>query len=249
MKKKPSTSIRKDIRAAIDKLYPDGIIEWTVSPDESYIYEKIGDVTRRLSAIEDASLLRVIDPLDRPEQSHRYDLDDDEHEPIPDDSPMPSYFVFFVGLKGKDARFDHDGAEPDDDGEMHDFHAIGTVGCTVGISLLAPFAYVKLGEVLDYDDGNQTEPDIWPDVYELDGTPRDLVEHYDELMDSGPVARMQALRESIELALKAEGITVVPDEEATKRVPGLKAEDEVIICSDSGSRTATVLDAFFFLTM
>ena len=118
--KKTNTTIRKDIRAAIDKLHPDGIIEWLEPADESYLYEKIGDITRRLSAIEDASLLRAIDPLDRPDRSYRYDLDDDEHEPLPDDSPMPSYFVFFVGLKGKDARFDCDGEEPDDDGELHD---------------------------------------------------------------------------------------------------------------------------------
>ena len=120
MKKTPDANIRKDIRAAIDKLHPDGIIEWLEPADESYLYEKIGDITRRLSAIEDASLLRAIDPLDRPDRSYRYDLDDDEHEPLPDDSPMPSYFVFLVGLKGKDARFDCDGEEPDDDGELHD---------------------------------------------------------------------------------------------------------------------------------
>ncbi len=59
--------------------------------------------------------------------------------------------------------------KPDEDGELRRLSGEGRIGCSVGVSLVAPFAVGALAEMECFENGSRSEPDIELHIYSLDG--------------------------------------------------------------------------------
>ena len=51
------TSLRRDVREAIDRIWPDGIVEMSLDPDESYFFELHPKLSRALRRIRNTRLV------------------------------------------------------------------------------------------------------------------------------------------------------------------------------------------------
>ena len=168
------------------------------------------------------------------------DLEDDP----PDGPEEPrSYHLFFLSPADERFRFETDTIEPDDEGFDAQVQGYGRIGWLVGISLVAPFAVVGLDEMEIFESGSQTEPDIDPHLFGLDGKVAEMDEHYQKVLDDEELAILRKLEAWIAGVLSEFEITVIPKAELGMIVP-LRADQEVLV--GHAGEPINVRNAFFF---
>ena len=252
--KRENSNIRKDILETLDKIFPDDVIEMCGGFEESHLEATYDDLKTKLASIETTTLdyerdWEGNDPrFDNHYHSSRWaDKEENFHEPIP--VPMgdvsSSYHLFFLGLKGGRFRRECQDETLDDDGNLVQVKGTKTPGCSVGISLLAPFAIIMTGSIEVYEDGSYTCPDIETHVFDRDGNPLDIKDQLRQLVGEEAVQAIRELKNRITSTLESFGISILPAEEAEKPVPWLQPGDEVCI-ETLPNETIKLKNAFFF---
>ncbi len=217
--------VRGDVVEAIDRAFPDGVVDMTVDGDLSYF----ADVYPRLAA----SLSRV------QKASVAYERDPDGEEDSGDLSY--SYHLLFVTVSG--LEFETEDEVADEDDVLHLVQGTGTVGCSIAVSLVAPFAKVVLQTMEVYQDGRHTIPDI--KVGDVSGGAAEELCH-DRCGEAG-LKKLLGLREELVSILGALEVEVLPAGELAKVLPWLEAgEDAFVGVGPPGEERLTVEDAFFF---
>jgi len=251
MSKKPKNAgahLRADVREAIERLWPEGVLELNCDPDESYFHTVHPRLARAFQRI----------PNTQPPREHEANpepvwYDSDRWEDPPDDiPPSRSYHRFFISPRGEDFEFE---IEPEDEPEFSgddagedDFFlepASGSrrIGWLVAISLLAPFAVIELADVSAYDDGGWSEPEIESCCQTLEGETTSLESIFREHHGAEAYQTLVGLRRKLSAILEKWGIAVLPAEEWRKPVPSLQAGEA---CMTVVKNKVRVLDAFFF---
>lgn len=239
-KNKP-TEIPGDIKKAIEEAFPDNIVRKTVDFQASYFRNTYPILKTELSQIEDTVL------------SYEQDADKiflrmnkNGVEEVEDSYALSSsYHVFFLGLIDEQFHYSCEGEIPVEDNRMQSFIGTGMIGCLLSVSLIAPYALVKLREIEQYDDGNHTCPDINHAVLSLDGKPIEMEDHYRETFGEEAVSALHETGKSITTIVHSLGITVLPEEMQKTRVPWLQAGNAMKRMEQTG-KEMTVQDAFFF---
>jgi hypothetical protein len=192
--------LRDDVREAIELSLPDGVIEMSIDPEDSYFWDVLPKLQNALAQIPGARLRGEWAP-----------------------EGAASFYLFFVVLQKQAFRYD---VEIDEDGMTGE----GWIGCAVAVSLLAPFGVVTISESETYKKGAVTEPPI--DSTEADFRRIVGQDGYQELLQ---------LKERIAHILEKHWIGVLPWEEWNKRVPWVRAGEDVMV-----DEPIRVLDALFF---
>lgn len=255
-KKRENSNIKKDILEILEGVFPDDVIEMWGGFEESLLADIYDDLKTKLSAIETATMDYERDwQGNDPRFDNRYQSscwgneEDDFDEPIP--VPMgdisSSYHLFFLGLKEDRFRLECEDETLDDEGNWVQVKGTETPGCSVGISLLAPFALIMTGRIEVFEDGSYTCPDIETHVFEWDGDPADIEEytHTPQIAEDEAVQALKELTDRITSILESFGISILPDEEAEKPVPWLQPGEEVCI-ETLPDEAIKLKNAFFF---
>ena len=237
------TGIREDVRQVIEKAFPEGIIDMSAVENGGHLREIYPQLHAELSKIADTALLRERSPE---KELHWEEGSDPDKDPPDWTEPASSYHLFFIGLTGEEFRYQCDSEEPDENDVFHPVEGTGIVGCAVGVSLLAPFAVVKLGALEEFESGSESCPDVEPSIFNLDGTPADLDEVYREMFLDEGVQALHRLRGKIESILESLGIAPLPDDELSKPVPWLRGGDDLVRGTLLADEPITVRDALFF---
>jgi hypothetical protein len=114
----------------------------------------------------------------------------------------------------------------------------------VAVSLVAPFAVVTLDQMEVFENGTQSEPDVEPHLFSLDGRKLDPEDHYRELVDEAGFTLLRNLRAEILRALGEFTVAIIPEEDLDRPVGWLRANEEVVV--GLAGEPITVRDAFFF---
>jgi hypothetical protein len=88
--------LREDVREAIERAWPDGVVEIAIESEESWfqdVYPKLASALRRVGG---ARLVREKEPEAQPARFHNFDDEDEEEFPSEDLEPSRSYHLFFV---------------------------------------------------------------------------------------------------------------------------------------------------------
>ena len=234
--------IPPDVAAAIEECWPDGVIE-EVDTDESYFHGIHARLERDLRKIPGASLLWQTEPED-----HRaYWNDDDEPPPFPPD--FQSYRVFFLAPPGTEFETETESLEEPDPldpgGELETvtYPGRGRYGCSVAISLAAPFAAVSFDDYAQFEDGSNFAPDRCNVAYSDEtGQPVDTDAATREALGESAFAKLENLRARIVKVLAKYGVTVLEKAILNLPAPHLKSDREVFL----EGKKLTVGDAFFF---
>ena len=234
--------IRQDIAKAICRAFPHGVIDVPIDLDESYLADVCPELKAKLCRIDGASVLYERHPRGGPQWSEESDPDEDP----PDwNEPRLSYCLFFVAIADERFEYGDESVTEDQAGTEHRVEGTGSIGCSVGVSLLAPFACVTLDTMAEYEDGSYARPDVCPQTFDMDLQPADMDEHVREMFDEEGVEVVHALRDRITGILESFGIAVLPDEELRKAVPWLKADGEMLLGREFAARDISVKDALF----
>ena len=255
-----NAGLRRRVRDAIDRVWPDGIVELSFDPVESYFYEVHPKLQRAFHRIPHAQLLQEREAEGGPIW---WDDSDPEEDPPDEHVHSRSYHLFFVSPEGKSFTFETEAegiAEPEfmteefeEDGWgegllVTRIRGRGRTGWVVAVSLLVPFAIIELGDVTAYEDGSTTEAEIESCVQTEDGERiDDPEEHFRKAKGAQAYQILGKLRTEISDILEKRGITVLPTEEWRKPVSGLRCGEDTIPCIEG--RPIRVLDAFFFEEM
>ena len=257
---KHNAGLRKDVQEAMDRAWPDGIVEMSFDAEESYFCEVHPKLQRAFHRIPHAQLLQ-----EREAEGGPVWWDDSDREEDPPDEHMHSrsYHLFFVSPEGESFTFETEAegiAEPEFMTE--EFEAAGwgegppvsripgkgRTGWVVAVSLLVPFAVIELGDVTTYEDGSTTDAEIESCVQTEDGERiDDPEEHFRKAKGAQAYQILGKLRAEISEILEKRDITVLPAEEWRKPVPGLHGGEDTIPGIEG--RSIRVLDAFFFEEM
>jgi hypothetical protein len=155
-----------------------------------------------------------------------------------------SYCLFFVSAMDERFKFATDTIEPDEEGIERRFQGEGRIGYVVAVSLVAPFAVVTLDQMEVFENGSESEPDVEPHIFSLDGRKLDPEDHYRELVDEAGLTVLRALRADIVRVLGECAVVVIPEEDLERPVRWLRASEEVVV--GLTGEPITVRDAFFF---
>jgi hypothetical protein len=157
------TSLWRDVQEAIDRIWPDGFVEMTLDPDESYFIELHPKLSRALRRIRNTRLVYEREADGGPVW---WEESDPEEDPPDEIERSRSYHTFFVSPDGEGFTFETEAegiTEPDfmtDDfaeagwGEEPPVSRIsgsGRTGWVVAVSLLAPFAVIELGDMVTFE--------------------------------------------------------------------------------------------------
>ena len=248
--------LRSDVRETIDRVWPDGIVEMSFDPDESYFSRLHPNLSRALGRIRNARLLYERDADGGPVW---WDESDPEEDPPSEIQRGRSYHTFFVSRKGEGFTFETEAegiTEPefmtDDFAEagweeeppVSRISGSGRIGWVVAVSLLASFAVVELGDMVAFEDGSTTEAEIESYGQTADGARVDPEENFRKVYGARAYKTIVSLRAKIADILGGFGITVLPAEEWRKPAPWLRGTEETLIGLDG--KAIRVLDAFFF---
>ncbi len=165
------TSLRRDVQEAIDRIWPDGIVEMPLDLDESYFFELHPKLSRDLHHIRNTRLVYEREADGGPVW---WEESDPEEDPPDEIERSRSYHTFFVSPDGKGFTFETEAegiTEPEfmtddfaeirgEDPPVTRISGSGRNGWVVAVSLLAPFAVIELGETVAFEDGNTTEAEI-----------------------------------------------------------------------------------------
>lgn len=228
--------LRKGIQEAIERLWPSRVVELSVDFEDSWFVKPRPKLTRALRSLKGSQLLfereAEGDPVWWPES-------DPDQAPPDESAPDRSYHLYFIVPDGAAFEFITE-SEDYVDGSIETVHGTGQTGWCVAVSLLAPFAVITLGERIEYDNGDTVEPALESPLETIDGTALDPVEHFRGMVAEEAFSRLMAVRRRIAAAIE-KYISVLPEEEWKKRVPGLRTGDGV-----SAQEPLRVLDALFF---
>jgi hypothetical protein len=256
----PWENLRYDVQDAIEGVWPDGVMTG-FDREESYfgeVHSKLAAGLRRIAGTEPIDEF----PASRPQRPWREDDDNDfEDDPPSDDRPSRSYHLFFISPMGEDFSFETEiesPVEPEDeiDDEIVDeveieddlptevFAGRGRTGWSVAVSLLAPFATVTLGSMSNFEDGTTDEPSIEDRGFNETGERVDPEVEFRKNRGEAAFKVLAKLRDRITGILERHKIVVLPETEWRKPLPGMKAEEEVLV--GMGGEPIRVLDALFF---
>ena len=169
---KQNAGLRKDVQEAMDRVWPDGIVEMSFDPDESYFCGVHLKLQRAFHRIPHAQLLQEREAEGGPMW---WDNSDPEEDPPDEQRRSRSYHLFFVSPEGAAFTFETEAeciAEPEFMTEEFEeagwgeglpisrIPGKGRTGWVVALSLVAPFAVIELGDVTTYEDGGTTEVEI-----------------------------------------------------------------------------------------
>jgi hypothetical protein len=236
--------IRGDVGEAIDRVWPNGVVEMSFDPDESYFSPLQPKLSSALGRIRNASLVYQRDADGGPVWWEESDSEEDPPDEIERDR---SYHTFFISPQDEAFKFEAEAiTEPEcmTSDLAEQISGSGRTGWLVAVSLLAPFAVIELGDIVAFDDGSTTEPEIESYGQTVDGELVDPEETFRDVHGAQSNKTIVSLRAKIAGILQGFGITVLPAEEWRKPVPWVRAAEEALIRIDGGR--LRVLDAFFF---
>lgn len=249
-RRNPDAAVREDVREAIERAWPDGVVDTTFDSDESYfwdVYPKLAAAVRR---IKGAQLVQERESEGGPVW---FDDSDPEEDPPDDQERSRSYHLFFVCPDGEAFTYETEMeslGEPseEDEGEnewpMETVTGTGRTGWSVAVSLVAPFAVITLSEVVAFEDGSTWEPSIEsPEITEK-GQRIDPEAEFRKFKGEQAFEILMKLRGRICGLLSRHGIGVLPEEEWRKKTPWLRADEEVLVGTTGDP--IRVLDALFF---
>lgn len=229
--------LRKDIQEAIERLWPSRVVELSVDFEDSWFVKPRPKLTRALRSLEGSQLLfereAEGDPVWWPES-------DPDQAPPDECAPDRSYHLYFIVPDGDAFEFITESEDYIED-RIETVHGAGQTGWCVAVSLLAPFAVITLGERIEYDNGDTVEPALESPLETIEGSAIDPVEHFRGMVAEEAFSRLMALHRKIAKVLEKYAISVLPEEEWKKRVPGLRASDGV-----SAQAPLRVLGTLFF---
>jgi len=248
----PDAGLREDVRQAIERAWPDDLIEMPSAFEESWFDGAEAHLGRDLRRIKGIGWFHEHEPEGLPLST------DSEDEEYPAESEHSrSYHLFFLSPAGDEFAFaaeTEDYVEPDDYDEESmeepDFlveivAGRGRVGWTVAVSLVAPFALITLSEMTTFDNGTVSEPNIEAHAETDDGMRvTDPEAHFREQAGEEAFAVLAQLRAKLAGILEKREITVLPETEWRKPVPWLRGDEEVFV--GASGEPLRVLDAFFF---
>jgi len=250
------TGLRKDVQEAIDRVWPDGIVEMSLDPDESYFVDVHPKLSRAFRRITNTHIVYEREADGGPVW---WEESDPEEDP-PDEVERPrSYHTFFISPDGEGFAFETEAegvTEPEfltddfaeagwgEDPPVSRISGSGRTGWLVAVSLLAPFAVVVLGDTVAFEDGSTTEAEIESYSQTAEGERVDPEENFREVYGARAYKTIVTLRAKIAAILEGFGITILPTEEWQKAAPWLRGTEETLIGLDG--KAIRVLDAFFF---
>jgi hypothetical protein len=247
--------LRKDVQEAIDRIWPDGIVEMSLDPDESYFSGLHPRLSRALRRIRNTSLVYERETDGGPLW---WEESDPEEDPPDEIERSRSYHTFFVSPDREGFTFETEAegvAEPEfmtddfaeagwgEDPPVSRISGRGRTGWVVAVSLLAPFAVIELGDTVAFEDGSTTEAEI-ESYGQTAGERVDPVKNFREVYGAQAYKTIVSLRAKIADILEGFGITVLPAEEWRKPAPWLRGTEETLI--GLNGKAIRVLDAFFF---
>lgn len=250
------TRLRRDVREAIDRVRPNGVVEMSFDPHESYFSRLQPKLSRALGRMRNTCLVYEREADGGPVW---WEESDPEEDPPDEIGRTRSYHTFFVSPNGKTFTFETEAegvTEPEfmtDDfaeagwGEGPPVSRIsgsGRTGWAVAVSLLAPFAVIELGDTVSFEDGSTTEAEIESYGETANGQRGDQEKNFREVQGAQAYKTIVGLRAKIADILEGFGITVLPAEEWRKPAPWLRGTEETLIGLDG--KAIRVLDAFFF---
>jgi hypothetical protein len=228
---------RKDFQKAIERLWPNGLVELSVDYEDSWFVKLQPKVTRALRSLKGSQLLfereAEGDPVWWPE-SHP------DQAPPDECAPDRSYHLYFIVPDGDAFKFTTE-SEDYIDGSVETVNGAGRTGWCIAVSLLAPFAVITLGERIEYENGDTVEPSLESHLETMDGSAIDPVEHFREMVAEEAFSRLMTVQRKIAEILEKCAISVLPEKEWKKRVSRLRAGDGVSV-----QEPLHVLDALFF---
>jgi len=229
--------LRKDIQEALERLWPSRVVELSIDFEDSWFVKPRPKLTHALRSLKGSQLLfereAEGDPVWWPES-------DPDQAPPDECAPDRSYHLYFIVPDGDAFEFTIETEDYIED-SIETVHGAGQTGWCVAVSLLAPFAVITLGERIEYDNGDTAEPALESSLETIEGSAIDPVEHFRGMVAEEAYSRLMALHSKIAKVLEKYAISVLPEEEWKKRVPGLRASNGV-----SAQAPLRVLDALFF---
>lgn len=166
-KRNPGSGLREDVREAIERAWPDGVVEMAFDSDESWFHDVHPKLASAIWRIKGAQLAHEREKEPGPVW---FDHSDPEEDPPDDQEPSRSYHLFFVCPEGEAFTYETEIesiAEPDWDGDeeeselpMETVAGSGRTGWAVAVSLIAPFAVITLSDMEAFEDGSFSEPTI-----------------------------------------------------------------------------------------
>lgn len=249
--KREDSTIRKDILETLDRVFPGNVIEMWGGMEESYLEDVYEKLSAKLHKIKTAHLdyerdwrgEEIYGGYFNHSPGWSYEEEDFDELPVTDDLSY-SHHLFFFSLKDRRFHFEYEGETIDDDNNEVKIVGQGTIGCSVGICLLAPFAVIVPNSMRVDEDGSRTIPDIFTNDFDYTGKPVDMEGYIRQLSGEEGVQAVRELSDRIDSVLKSCGIPILPDVEAEKSVPWLKPAEEVI--DPLPGETIKLKDAFFF---
>lgn len=243
--------LRDDVRQAIERAWPDGMVEMAFNSDESYFWDVYPKLAAAFQRFRGAQLVHERKPDGGPVW---FDHSDPVEDPPDDQERSRSYHLFFVCPQGKAFAYQTEiesYAEPggEDGGSEEEWpvEAVaghGRTGWSVGVSLLAPFSVITLSEMEVFEDGSTSEPSIESQGFTETGQRMDPEVEFRKLKGEQAFAVLLKLRGRICGILERYRIAVLPEGEWRKAVPWLRADEQVL--AGTAGEPLRVLDALFF---
>lgn len=246
VKEKAEARIPKRVVQAIQRVWPDGIVEIDYDLlEDSYFHELYPKLHHSLLTIKGASLRYERAERERHPWEKDWDsYDSDWSDNLPIDDRTYSYHLFFVCPDDGLFRHETETEEPDEEHPEIEEVVAGEafIGCVVGVSFFARFAAVGLNSFEEYENGSYTCPGL--DVYAFGEKGEQLTaDQYfrSELGEEG-MRRLYELRDQLVKVVRSHRITVLSEKDQQKVVPSLRAGEQVL--KEEGP--VTVKGAFFF---
>ncbi len=247
-KRNPDAGLREDAREAVDRAWPEGVVDMAFDADESYFWDVYPKLAAAVQRIKGARLVHEREPEGGPVW---FDHSDPEEEPPDDQERSRSYHLFFVCPEGQAFVYETEmqslgGLGEDDENEwpMETVTGTGRTGWSVAVSLLAPFAVITLSDMETFEDGCTSEPSIESLGFTDMGQRIDPEAEFRKFKGEPAFEVLLKLRGRICDILSRYGIGILPEEEWRKPVPWLRADDEVLV--GTAGEPIRVLDALFF---
>lgn len=95
---RPGSDLREDVREAIERAWPDGVVEMAFDSDESWFQDVHPKLASAIRHIKGTQLVHEREPEGGPAW---FDDSDPEEDPPDDQEPSRSYHLFFVCPEGE----------------------------------------------------------------------------------------------------------------------------------------------------
>lgn len=253
-KREDASRLRPDVVAAIERAWPDGLIEMSFDSEESWFWQVRSNLARAFHRLDGARLLH-----EREAELVREWTDADDDDSPCDCELSRSYHLFFVSPEDDAFAFKSSietEAEPEFGDDFENQESVGgtqmitmpgrgRTGWLVAVSLIAPFAAIALSDHTVFEDGSASEPAIERFAVADDGSPINPEDHFREVCGQGLFQKLERLRTCIVGILEKHGVTVLPETQWRKEVPWLRGDGDALV-GDAVKQPVRVLDAFFF---